>query len=134
MVQNRNTPRRPIRERIRVISKEELVMKSYGDIPLAHRLILEDLVEMESWLTTYGDEIPMLTAAQGRVCLAYDYYCIEMEEEGDRLITSAEKVCPSYFKGAIQAHMNSDGEFRRLVELLKNTPGADLMKSLGFSM
>lgn len=107
-------------------------MKFYGDIPADHRALAEELVELESWFKNYGSGIPPLIAAKGSVCMAYDWYTIHAEEEGDRLIREAEKLCPGYFKSPIHLDVEMDREFAYLVEGLKKTLGLDLMKSLGF--
>jgi hypothetical protein len=67
------------------------------------------------------------------VCIAHDYYSMEFDEEGDRLLRRAEKLSPGYFKGPIYDQIKKDPEFALLVHLLKDTLGYEVMKSLGFN-
>ena len=107
-------------------------MKSYGDIPEESLFLAEELKLMEHYLLQHKDELTMLNSAKGYVCIAHDYYSIDFEEEGDRLIIAADKLCPGYFKGPIYSQTNQDPYFYCLVDQLVDSLGLDLMKSLGF--
>lgn len=108
-------------------------MKYYGDIPERHLEVLEELEALESWFGVFGKELSTIAAAKGFVCMAHDYYEIEFDEEGDRLIMLAEEQSPGYFKGPIHSHMSNDLAFDYLVNGLKKSLGFELMKSLGFT-
>jgi hypothetical protein len=107
-------------------------MRSYGDIPIEHRKLVEELEILERWFHAEGGGVPPLLAAKGMVAMASDYFCIEMEEEGDRLLYAAEKYYPGYFKGPIYTHINKDAEFDHLIYVMKKTIGIKTMRSLGF--
>ena len=107
-------------------------MRYYGDIPIDHRELSEELVQLELWLNERIKEFPILDVAKGMVCISHDYYSMEMEEEGDRLINIAEKHCPGYFKGPIYVHMEKDETFEYLVSKLRKSLAAELMATYGF--
>lgn len=107
-------------------------MKVYGDIPADHLELLRELETLELWFNEYGSGIPKLSVAKGMTCMAHDYFKIEMEEEGERLLKNAEKHYPGYFKDPIRAHVKKDKEFAQLVKQLKDTLALDIMVSLGF--
>lgn len=107
-------------------------MKSYGDIPIEHRNLVEELETLERWFNVEGGGVPPILAAKGMVAMSADYYSMEMEEEGDRLLNNAEKYYPGYFKGPIYTHMNKDNEFGHLVYILMKSEGLKTMHSLGF--
>lgn len=109
-------------------------MKLYGgDIPKEDLVVLEGLIESEKWFNDHGSTINPAVGAKAFVCLAHDYYDIEMEEEGDRLLLRAEKLYPGYFMAAIRIHAELDPEFSCLVRQIKETLALPLMRSLGFS-
>lgn len=56
--------------------------------------------------------------AQGYTCLAYDWYDIDLEEEGNRLLLKAEAICPGYFKQTINQQTEVNPGFAFLVERL----------------
>lgn len=107
-------------------------MKYYGDIPVEHLETVNELRFLEELVEKHSKDFPVLQLAKGFVGLALDYYTMEMEEEGDRLILKAEKLAPGYFKGPIISDVNKDYEFAIVVEHLRHTMGYDLMKTLGF--
>jgi hypothetical protein len=108
-------------------------MRYYGDIPAIDLRLLEELQTLEKWFDDHGSSLPVIPVAKGMTCVAFDYYFAEFEEEGDRLIRRAEKICPGYFKGPIHVDVEKDAEFAMLVVMLKKTLGYQLIKSLGFS-
>ena len=107
-------------------------MKAYGDIPAEHLNLIDELIDLERWFDENGDLVSSEIAAKGFVAMAHDYYHLEIEEEGDRLLTRTEKVFPGYFKTAIHDHIKKDKDFRYLVENLVVSLGIDLMKKYGF--
>lgn len=54
--------------------------------------------------------LPPERKAQIYTCLAHDWYRMDMEEEGERLLLKADKVYPGYFKGLVIEHtLESEG-------------------------
>ena len=107
-------------------------MKSYGDIPKEDKKLVEELTILEEWFYSYGKDLPVLSIAKGMTCIGYDYYMMEMEEEGSRLLKLADKYCPGYFTGPIYSQIEKDLDFFYLIENLKNGIGFEDMASLGF--
>lgn len=108
-------------------------MKTYGDISPQDLSVLRELEFLEDWIHRHGAGITPVMKARGMVCMAHDYYFIEMEEEGDRMIQAAERFYPGYLKSAIHEHAKKDQSFAIVVEELKTTMGMNLMVSLGFN-
>jgi len=107
-------------------------MKYFGDIPAEHLELLKTVQSLEALVDAHLKDFPPLALAKGFTSIAHDYYGIEFEEEGDRLIQRAEHYYPGYFKKPIHIHMEKDPLFNILVHRLKDTLGYDLIKSLGF--
>ena len=107
-------------------------MKFYGDIPTSHRELIRELEDLETWFKDNKDLVPPLSEAKGYVAISHDYYLMEMEEEGQRLLVMADKSYPGYFESAINDHRSKDRDFNQLVENLKETMAIDLMRSYGF--
>lgn len=108
-------------------------MKSYGDIPHSDRERVKELTELETWFRDNSHTISSLSHAKGLTCLAHDYYDIDMEEEGYRVLLLAEKHHSGYFKGPIYEDMEKDESFKRLVKQIKTTIGLGALVSLGFT-
>ena len=107
-------------------------MRYYGDIPIQHLELVKELEILEDWFNENGDGVPPKAAAKGAVCMAHDYFSMEMEEEADRLLIMAEKQYPGYFKKQIHDDALKDKDFNTLVENLKRSIGLGTMKLLGF--
>lgn len=92
-------------------------MRVAGDLFDNERKLIPELLGFESSI-----DIDTCTPNDGRammyVCLAHDWYHLDMEEEGNRLLIKADKVCPGYFTGSIEQHMKENANFKRLVENL----------------
>ena len=59
---------------------------------------------------TMNGPLPPERKAQIFTCLAHDWYQMDMEEEGARLLLKADKVYPGYFKGLVIEHtLESEG-------------------------
>jgi hypothetical protein len=69
-----------------------------------------ELTKFERLVDGY-DSYPLERKAQIYTCLAHDWYQLDMEEEGNRLILKAEKVCPGYFKGPVIKHQLESPDF-----------------------
>jgi len=71
--------------------------------------LAKNLAEAE--LETDRDQVlPAGRKAQIFTCLAHDWYQMDMEEEGARLLNKAEKTFPGYFRGLVIEHsLESDG-------------------------
>lgn len=107
-------------------------MRSYGDIPTIHRKQVEDLKSLEDWLHHNEATVPVLSLAKGMTCIAMDYYALEFEEEGDRILRFVESRCPGYFKGPFLSHIERDDEFAFLIAMLAQNPLClSMMMSLG---
>lgn len=107
-------------------------MITHGDIPEKDKVLIEELTLLENWFNEHGGGLPGLAIAKGMTCMGHDYYCIHMEEEGDRLLKRAEHYYPGYFKGPIHAQALRDVEFSFILANLKKTLGLEMMLSLGF--
>ena len=107
-------------------------MKYFGDIPAKHLELLRELLSLEELVNDKLKDFSSLALAKGFVSISHDYYNMDMEEEGDRLIQRAENCHGGYFKKPIHIHMEKDPLFNILVHRLKDTLGYDLIKSLGF--
>lgn len=107
-------------------------MRPYGDIPAKDLKLAEELWELENWFNENQDTVPKDKAALGFVSMAHDLYLLEFDEEGDRLITRAEKIYPGYFRAKIHEHTLENSDFAVLVDNLRDTLGLELMKKYGF--
>ena len=107
-------------------------MKCYGDIPEDHRILAKELESLERWFLEHGENIPLLSAAKGFTCMSHDYFHLYFEEEGERLLRAADKICPGYFKGPIYTQTEKDESFACLVDGLKKSSALEVMVSLGF--
>lgn len=89
-------------------------MKFSGDIPqqdLDHMIALD-----EAEKDTETCSLPNERKAQIYVCLAHDWYEMDCEEEGNRLLLKADKVSPGYFKGPVIEHQLEDENFDVVVK------------------
>jgi len=109
-------------------------MRTFGDIPENHVILLKELIRLEEWFYEFADTIPLLSVGKGLTCIAHDYYAVFMEEEGERLLRLANVYCPGYFKGPILVHIEKDKDFARLINSLRKTEVLDVMISMGFSL
>jgi len=107
-------------------------MNFYGDIPQNHLELLQELKNLEVWFNEHGEYVSPVAASKGFVCMAHDYYGMDMEEEGERLLYRAETCYPGYFNGPIQDQRSQDRDFDYLVANLSKTMALELMQSLGF--
>lgn len=108
------------------------MLRVYGDIPKADLKMIEELRTLEEWFYDHGAELEMLAIGKGMVCMAHDYYDMEIEEEGDRLLYLAEKYCPGYFVGPIYIHIEKDKNFATLIMQMRRSMGFEIMKKMGF--
>lgn len=107
-------------------------MRTFGEMPVSHAVLLEELIKLEEFFIKGRSGIPALIQSKGLVSMAHDYYQIFMEEEGERLIELAVKVTPDYFKGPIYDHMQKDALFNQVVYQMEGTRAMDLMVTLGY--
>lgn len=101
-------------------------MKLSGDVPQAHKDLAAALDQAEADVSS-GPLSPE-RKAQIYTCLAFDWFDMSVEEEGNRLLLKADKICPDYFKTTVKKHMDEDPIFdylvkRIAVELVKLLPG-----------
>ena len=86
----------------------------YGNVPEEHREAVKKLLEQEASLEEHIEMLPKYVA-QGYICLAHDWYEMNMEEEGQRLLLRANAVCPGYFKEHMIKHTEENQNFRIIV-------------------
>lgn len=60
--------------------------------------------------------IPPGKRAKIYVCYAHDWYQMDMDEEGGRLLLKADQVYPGYFKGLVIQHTKESKDFDKLVK------------------
>jgi hypothetical protein len=101
-------------------------MNYHGDIPEEHRQWMEELQEMEAHYTANMAVYPLDRIAQAYVCCAHDWYDLECEEDGERLLKLAEAVCPGYFLNYMPQHMMEDELYALLVNQLLEKVGQTL--------
>lgn len=90
-------------------------MKFGGDVPVGDRKISKQLVEFEKEVDN-DDSYPNEKRAQLYVCMAHDWYDLNMEEDGDRLLLKAEAICPNYFRDHITPQMIENEKFEILIK------------------
>ena len=88
-------------------------IRMVGDIPEEHRELADQLWAFEATIVMSG--APPERMAQIYTCLAHDWYEIDVEEEGNRLLLKAEKIFPGYFKETVIKHALEDPDFDQLV-------------------
>lgn len=92
-------------------------MKTSGDLTPSQREHVENLTKYEQSVDddlTFSKE----KRAQLYVCVAHDYYQLDMDEEGNRLLLKAEDACPGYFKTVVIQHQLESPNFDRLIKNL----------------
>ncbi len=94
--------------------------------------MMDELEEMERLFEEYRNEFDKDQSAMGLVSMAHDWYGIHCDEEGDRLLHKAERLCPGYFKSTIHKHIKNNLDFAQLVMNLHSLSGYDLMKTFGY--
>lgn len=89
-------------------------MKLAGDVSKEDREMAEELDSFEHLIDqdTYDND----RKAQMYVSLAHDWYQLEADEEGDRLLLKADKVFPGYFKGKVLEHQQEDEIFDTVIK------------------
>jgi hypothetical protein len=75
--------------------------------------------------------LPNERKAQIYTCLAHDWYQMDMEEEGARLLSKAEKTYPGYFKGLVIEHTLENDGFDKVVKNLTLELAYMLLSRLG---
>lgn len=92
-------------------------MNFAGDVPEAFRELAAELVETEKEI----DELPNMPAhvkAKSYTLLAHDWYAMDLEEQGHKLLLKADGVYPNYFSGRIADHIIEDERYGVLVSRL----------------
>lgn len=92
-------------------------MKLLGDVPPEKQELAYKLTETERQINEKAG-IPLDRKAQMYVCLAHDWYQVDMEEEGNRLLAKAESVYPGYFRDVMIKHTVESKDFDKLVKNL----------------
>lgn len=105
----------------------------YGDIPLDHLELMNELETLEEWFKENGSTLPAITAAKGHVSMAHDWYSLECDEHGRYLLDRAEELYPGYFESAIYNHLKTDPDFAALISNFRYMHlGNEYLRSLGF--
>ena len=107
-------------------------MRTYGDIPEHHRVLLSELETLEKWFQENGKQISTLAAAKGFTCMGHDYFMMDQDEEGERLLDMAEKSHPGYFRSDIHFHIKRDEIYATLIRQMEEGIGLDKMVELGY--
>lgn len=88
-----------------------------GDVPEWQRELAAALREVEKSVDSLV-LVPDAEKAKCYVSLAHDWYEMDCEEEGVKLLIKAENICPGYFKNQINDHINTSQEFAYLLNNL----------------
>jgi hypothetical protein len=108
-------------------------MKTHGDIPQHHEDLIKELVELSDFVMLNRYTLPNLSFSKCMVCIAHDYFAMDMEEEAEKYLKLADEHCPRYFMAPILCEMKKDYLFDELVsELSKNSFAKPTMVKLGF--
>jgi hypothetical protein len=91
-------------------------MQSGGDLSQKQREQSVELIKFEHLVD--HDAYPIERKAQMYTCLAHDWYQLDMEEEGNRLVLKAERVCPGYFRGPVIQHQLESQDFDTVIKNL----------------
>lgn len=78
-----------------------------------------------------NDSIPNGKKAQIYVCLAHDWYQMDMDGQGAQLLLKAERVYPGYFKNLVIQHTIEDENFDLVVKNLTLELAWMLLSRLG---
>ena len=91
-------------------------MKSAGDLSERQKAEGAELTKFERLVDS--DPYTNDRKAQLYTCLAHDWFMLDMEEEGTRLILKAEEICPGYFTGAVIQHQVENPNFGTVIKNL----------------
>ena len=91
-------------------------MKFAGDLSEAQKAEAAELTAFERLVDTdpYSNE----RKAQLYVMLAHDWFMMDMEEEGERLLYKARGVCPGYFGEPMIQHQVENPNFATIIKNL----------------
>lgn len=92
-------------------------MRSSGDLTDVQRRQVAELDDFERLVD--NDQYANERKAQMYVCMAHDWYQMDMEEEGNRLLMKAERICPGYFVGPMIEHQRENDGFDTVIRNLK---------------
>jgi len=93
-------------------------MKMAGDVKDKHRLHAVELEKCEREIETNPKFALAELKAKFYCCLAHDWYQMDMDEEGHRLLLKADDVCPGYFKGPVIKQVEESEEFGIIIKNL----------------
>ena len=104
-----------------------------GDFSEADKKLIEELKILEKWFVEHGQDLPIQLIAKGFTAMSHDFYALDLEEEGDRLLDIAHKHYPDYFKGPIYGHMANDKDYTALLANMMTISFArDKLTGFGF--
>lgn len=90
-------------------------LKLVGDVPKEHRELAKELRDLEKFFDELSCPLPKEERARGYVAMAHDWYRMGADEEGEKLLLKANKVCPGYFKNEINDHVKESEDFALVV-------------------
>lgn len=90
-------------------------MKLIGDVPQDHKEIAEKLESLENYFND-PDALSREYSSMAFICLAHDWYELDLEQEGDRLLQKAEEFCPGYYQKYMVKHTIENENFDRIVK------------------
>lgn len=89
-------------------------MKFAGDLSEAQKAEAEELTKFERLVD--GDPYPNERKAQLYVMVAHDWFMLDMEEEGNRLLLKANTICPGYFTDPMIQHQLENPNFDTIIK------------------
>lgn len=92
-------------------------MEYAGDLSENQRRLVPELRKFEKSIDE-DDCYPKEGRAMMYTCMAHDWYQLDMEEEGSRLLLKAEAACPGYFAGPVVQHQKENPNFDQLIKNL----------------
>lgn len=90
-------------------------MRASGDLTARQRKLSAELSKFELKVDKHK-KMPPEQKAKAYVCMAHDWYEMDMEEKGNQVLVKAERVCPGYFAGPVAEQQRENADFDLLVK------------------
>ena len=90
---------------------------STGKLNASQQILADELTELESQLDQQA--LPSAIKAKMFTCLAHDWFQMDDDLNGDRLLEKANKTCPGYFTNEVDKHRDSDSRFDTICKNIK---------------
>lgn len=94
---------------------KELVGKLKEAEEYIDKLLLVPVARKGQTTKTLSSKDIKALGAKSYVCLSHDYFDLEIEEEGERLLLKANKLYPNYFSKILPTHMKEDKDYNTLI-------------------